>query len=147
MKKRLTDRVTRRHLIGTAAAAVVAAAGIVRSVPDPPGPAAPVPAAPVPDPPVPGPAGASGGVPFDEMYRGRHLQGRPVPEPPGGPAGHDSAGWHVTVDGRRLGLMRRADGSYLSMVDHYESYATPLAATRAAVDELGPLQALSGLGH
>ncbi|MYS55430.1 tyrosinase, partial [Streptomyces sp. SID6013] len=46
--------------------------------------------------------------------------------------------WHVTVDGRPLHLMRRADGSWLSMVDHYRSYPTPLAAARGAVDELGP---------
>ncbi|MGX1120521.1 hypothetical protein RKD37_005884 [Streptomyces ambofaciens] len=46
--------------------------------------------------------------------------------------------WQVTVDGRPLHLMRRADGSWLSMVDHYRSYPTPLAAARGAVDELGP---------
>jgi hypothetical protein len=34
--------------------------------------------------------------------------------------------------------MRRADGTWLSMVDHYRSYATPLDAARAAVDQLGP---------
>jgi hypothetical protein len=34
--------------------------------------------------------------------------------------------------------MRRADGSWISMVDHYESYPTPLAAARAAVDVLDP---------
>ncbi|GGX64031.1 tyrosinase [Streptomyces minutiscleroticus] len=45
--------------------------------------------------------------------------------------------WYVTVDGRPLHLMRRADGGYLTMLDHYQSYPTPLAATRAAVDELG----------
>ncbi|CAM5647878.1 hypothetical protein SVIOM74S_02697 [Streptomyces violarus] len=44
----------------------------------------------------------------------------------------------MTVDGRPLHLMRRADGSWLSMVDHYRSYPTPLAAARGAVDELGP---------
>ncbi|MER7900815.1 tyrosinase family oxidase copper chaperone [Streptomyces sp. NPDC096046] len=37
-----------------------------------------------------------------------------------------------------LRLMRRADGSWMSMVDHYQSCATPLAAARAAVDELDP---------
>jgi hypothetical protein len=50
--------------------------------------------------------------------------------------------WHVTVDGRPLHLMRRADGSWMTMVDHYESYPTPLAAARAAVDELGPSERL-----
>ncbi|WP_327296284.1 MULTISPECIES: tyrosinase family oxidase copper chaperone [unclassified Streptomyces] len=66
---------------------------------------------------------------FDEVYRGRRIRG--------GTVGHET---EVTVDGRPLHLMRRADGSYLSMVDHYESYPTPLEAARAAVDELGAAQ-------
>ncbi|WSV01516.1 tyrosinase cofactor [Streptomyces sp. NBC_01023] len=66
---------------------------------------------------------------FDEVYRGRRIRG--------GTVGHET---EVTVDGRPLHLMRRADGSYLSMVDHYESYPTPLEAARAAVDELGMAQ-------
>ncbi|WP_371791309.1 tyrosinase family oxidase copper chaperone [Streptomyces sp. NBC_01471] len=66
---------------------------------------------------------------FDEMYRGRRIRG--------GTAGDST---EVSVDGRPLHLMRRADGSYLSMVDHYESYPTPLAAARGAVDELGTAQ-------
>jgi hypothetical protein len=80
---------------------------------------------------------------FEEVYRGRHIRGVPVPSP--GQAAGDVE-WHVTVDGRPLHLMRRADGSWLSMVDHYRSYPTPLAATRAAVDELGPGQRLRAPG-
>ncbi|WP_432191167.1 tyrosinase family oxidase copper chaperone [Streptomyces sp. bgisy027] len=76
-----------------------------------------------------------GGGPFDETYRGRRIQGSPVSH--GGLSALDVA-WHVTVDGRPLHLMRRADGTWLSMVDHYSWYGTPLEATRAAVDELGP---------
>ncbi|MFG2237117.1 tyrosinase family oxidase copper chaperone [Streptomyces sp. NPDC048734] len=72
---------------------------------------------------------------FDETYLGRHLRGRLVP-----PAG--AGRWEITVDGRPLHLMRRADGTWLSMVDHYRSYASPLDAARAAVDELGPGQML-----
>ncbi|WP_454316996.1 tyrosinase family oxidase copper chaperone [Streptomyces phaeoluteigriseus] len=75
---------------------------------------------------------------FDETYLGRHLLGRLVP--PAG--GADGGRWEVTVDGRPLHLMRRADGTWLSMVDHYRSYAHPLDAVRAAVDELGPGQML-----
>jgi hypothetical protein len=41
--------------------------------------------------------------------------------------------------------MRRADGTWLSMVDHYCSYPTPLEAARAAVDELGSGQRLRAL--
>ncbi|MEU9336744.1 tyrosinase family oxidase copper chaperone [Streptomyces sp. NPDC048290] len=71
---------------------------------------------------------------FDEIHRGRRIRGARTTV-----AGALAAGaWHVTVDGRPLPLMRRADGGWLSMVDHYRSYPTPLDAARAAVDELGP---------
>ncbi|MFK8911770.1 tyrosinase family oxidase copper chaperone [Streptomyces sp. YS-3] len=109
---------------------------------------------------------APSGLPaaFDENYRGRRIQGRTVladvhaqtaaaatghlPErPPGtlavlphaGPGGTSAAGagFEALIDGRRLHLMRRADGTYISAMDHYTSYATPLEAVRAAVDVLG----------
>ncbi|MGW7378390.1 tyrosinase family oxidase copper chaperone [Streptomyces sp. NPDC054794] len=79
---------------------------------------------------------------FDETYRGRRIRGMLLPLVAGAPAG---AEWQITVDGRPLHLMRRADGTWLSMVDHYQSYRTPLEATRAAVDELGPGQRLRDL--
>ncbi|MBY8345923.1 tyrosinase cofactor [Streptomyces spinosirectus] len=79
---------------------------------------------------------------FDEVYRGRHIQGRPLAASAGGP---EDRAWQVTVDGHPLHLMRRADGTWLTMVDHYSSYRTSLAATRAAVDELGPGQRLRDL--
>ncbi|MGA4801642.1 tyrosinase family oxidase copper chaperone [Streptomyces lavendulocolor] len=78
---------------------------------------------------------AAGG--FDEMYRGRHIEGRPV-------AG---AGFDVRVDGRPLHLMRCAGGGYLTPVDHYSSYPTPLAAARGAVDELGSARLALGAHH
>lgn len=87
---------------------------------------------------------------FDEMYRGRRIRGFKDAEEfndvagaasgvrRAGAAGPAPAGqWRVTVDDRPLHLMRRADGGYLTMVDHYQSYPTPLAAARGAVDELG----------
>ncbi|MFD7706515.1 tyrosinase family oxidase copper chaperone [Streptomyces sp. NPDC059785] len=78
---------------------------------------------------------------FEETYRGRRIRGVWS----GADRAADGGGrWDVTVDGRPLHLMRRADGSYLSAVDHYASYPTPLAAARAAVDELGPSQHLPG---
>lgn len=72
---------------------------------------------------------------FDETYHGRHIQGAMLPA--AGRALGDGE-WQVTVDGHPLHLMRRADGTWLTMLDHYSSYRTPLEATRAAVDELGP---------
>ncbi|MFD4571272.1 tyrosinase family oxidase copper chaperone [Streptomyces sp. NPDC058417] len=83
------------------------------------------------------PGGGGAEAAFDEVRAGRRLRGRPA----AGTAGRDGA-WEVTLDGRPLHLMRRADGTWLSMVDHYCSYATPLAAARAAADELGPGRAL-----
>ncbi|MFD9389615.1 tyrosinase family oxidase copper chaperone [Streptomyces sp. NPDC060000] len=80
---------------------------------------------------------------FDETYRGRHIHGVLAST---GRASAD-ARWDITVDGRPLHLMRRADGTWLSMVDHYRSYATPLEAVRAAVDELGPGERLRAADH
>ncbi|AVV42542.1 tyrosinase family oxidase copper chaperone [Streptomyces sp. ID05-04B] len=87
---------------------------------------------------------ADGGLDsFDETYLGRRIRGLLTTA---GTAGAGHAEWTVTVDGRPLHLMRRADGTWLSMVDHYRSYATPLEAARAAVDELGPGQRLREAG-
>ncbi|WP_326812789.1 tyrosinase family oxidase copper chaperone [Streptomyces scopuliridis] len=109
-----------------------------------------------------GPAGSAetgaDGV-FDEMYRGRRIQiGRSGPAHPGSvttvPAGTDVSVLSppslpgIRIDGRPLHVMRRADGSYLSMVNHYESFPTPLAAARAAVRDLrGAQLALDGPVH
>lgn len=122
-------RLTRRHLIAVAAAAALGAVGAFRGLREPREEEG-----------LPGPPGEPG---FDETYRGRRIQG----EPTTGEGAHGPGGWRVTVDGKSLGLMRRADGSYLSMMDHYQSYATPLAAARGAVDELGAHQTLSGRLH
>ncbi|GHJ39981.1 tyrosinase family oxidase copper chaperone [Streptomyces sp. TS71-3] len=100
---------------------------------------------------------------FDEIYRGRHIHARqhglldrltrhadgagghttmasdePMASqaPTASPAAGDQP-IEVLIDGRPLHLMRRADGSYLSMVDHYGSHPTVLAAARGAVDALG----------
>jgi tyrosinase co-factor MelC1 len=79
---------------------------------------------------------------FDEIYRGRRIRGTALPADD---CGAEDCAWQVTVDGHPLHLMRRADGSWLTMVDHYSSYRTSLEATRAAVDELGPGQRLRDL--
>ncbi|MFE7839292.1 tyrosinase family oxidase copper chaperone [Streptomyces sp. NPDC057474] len=91
-------------------------------------------------------SGATGpeGAWFRETYRGRRIAGIAVDA---GQSGDDVSGvWHVTVDGRPLHLMRRVDGGWMTMVDHYQSYPTPLAAARAAVDELGPTARLGVSG-
>ncbi|CUW26220.1 MULTISPECIES: apotyrosinase chaperone MelC1 [Streptomyces] len=71
---------------------------------------------------------------FDEVYKGRRIQGRPE-----GGGGHHHAhggGYAVFIDGVQLHLMRNADGSWISVISHYDPVPTPRAAARAAVDEL-----------
>ncbi|MEV7543208.1 tyrosinase family oxidase copper chaperone [Streptomyces sp. NPDC089915] len=70
----------------------------------------------------------------EETYRGRHIS-------------VDAAGEAVHIDGRPLHVMRRADGSYLSAVNHFQSYDTPLELARAAVDELGTTQLALAAPH
>lgn len=71
---------------------------------------------------------------FDEVYKGRRIQGRPAN---GGGHHHDhGGGYAVFVDGVELHVMRNADGSWISVVSHYDPVPTPRAAARAAVDEL-----------
>jgi hypothetical protein len=69
---------------------------------------------------------------FDEVYRGRRIEGRPV----SGSGHHHGAGYAVFVDGVELHVMQNADGSWISVVSHYDPLPTPRAAARAAVVEL-----------
>ncbi|MFC9843591.1 tyrosinase cofactor [Streptomyces sp. NPDC060223] len=79
-------------------------------------------------------AGHEHGAPaaFDEVYRGRRITGRPL----SGSGHHHGAGYAVFVDGVELHVMRNADGSWISVVSHYDPVATPRAAAHAAVLEL-----------
>ncbi|MFF6805445.1 tyrosinase family oxidase copper chaperone [Streptomyces sp. NPDC012616] len=70
--------------------------------------------------------------PFDEVYKGRRIQGRSR----SGGGHHHGGGYAVYVDGVELHVMRNADGSWISVVSHYDPVPTPRAAARAAVDEL-----------
>ncbi|MGW0882014.1 apotyrosinase chaperone MelC1 [Streptomyces sp. NPDC002671] len=71
---------------------------------------------------------------FDEVYKGRRIQGRPMS---GGGHHHEhGGGYGVFVDGVQLHVMQNADGSWISVVSHYDPVSTPRAAARAAVDEL-----------
>ncbi|MFF1694060.1 tyrosinase cofactor [Streptomyces sp. NPDC058257] len=127
--ERLTRRATTRGLITVAVAAVSAPAALFWSTRHTAHD-------------LPSDDLGEGASDFDEMYEGRHIRGSRATA--GGQ--HAGSSWDITVDGRPLHLMRRADGGYLSMIDHYESYPTPLIATRRAVDELGRGQRLRG-GH
>jgi hypothetical protein len=69
---------------------------------------------------------------FDEVYTGRRIQGRPS----AGGGHHHGTGYAVFVDGVELHVMRNADGSWISVVSHYDPVPIPRAAARAAVDEL-----------
>ncbi|MET9359502.1 tyrosinase cofactor [Streptomyces sp. NPDC006632] len=75
------------------------------------------------------PHGAPG--PFDEVFQGRRIQGLPGSGHP-----HHGGGYSVRIDGEELHVMRNADGTWISVVNHYEPSATPLAIARAAVVEL-----------
>lgn len=68
---------------------------------------------------------------FDEVFQGRRIQGAPA-------AGHlhHGGGYGVRIDGQELHVMRNADGTWISVVNHYETFATPRAVARAAVVEL-----------
>ncbi|MFJ4835307.1 tyrosinase cofactor [Streptomyces sp. NPDC088747] len=69
---------------------------------------------------------------FDEIFRGRRITGGPA----AGSGHQHGAGYAVFIDGVELHVMRNADGSWISVVSHYDPVATPRAAARAAVVEL-----------
>lgn len=112
---------------------------------------------------TPGSNGRPGGhempEPFDEVYQGRHIEGWPADEQnpehgshgshgsrertgshtaaQAGPAGpHDGMDFVVRIDNDDLHVMRNADGTWISLVNHYETFTTPRALARAAVREL-----------
>ncbi|MEU9255618.1 tyrosinase family oxidase copper chaperone [Streptomyces sp. NPDC048270] len=72
----------------------------------------------------------------DEVYKGRRIQ---ITAGTGGGhhGGHHSPGLPtVRIDGRELHVMRNADGTWISVVNHYETYSDPASLARAAVREL-----------
>ncbi|MET9885508.1 tyrosinase cofactor [Streptomyces sp. NPDC006430] len=71
----------------------------------------------------------------DEVYQGRRIQ--ITPGGGGHHGGHHSPGLPtVRIDGRELHVMRNADGTWISVVNHYETFADPTSLARAAVREL-----------
>ncbi|MEU0233443.1 MULTISPECIES: tyrosinase cofactor [unclassified Streptomyces] len=113
--------ITRRRALGVAAGAAGAVTLLVQA-----GPAA-----------ASAPRAAAGSDPaaFDEVYQGRRIQGGPA-HGGGHHGGHHAGGYTVTVDGRELHVMRNADGTWISVIHHYEPVATPRELARAAVREL-----------
>lgn len=108
--------------------------------------------------PAPGPEAAGTGPgttteEFAEMYRGREIRGTTNAVVAAGAPDDDPVAdaaepvTEIRIDGRPLHVMRRADGTYLSDVRHYESYPTLLEAARAAVDELGAAQLADPAAH
>jgi hypothetical protein len=77
---------------------------------------------------------------FDEVYRGRRIQGYTTTA---------ESGVEILVDGRPLHVMRRVDGSWISMANHFQPYLTPLATARGAVDAIGGAELSSdpGIDH
>ncbi|MFE3068656.1 tyrosinase cofactor [Streptomyces sp. NPDC059247] len=114
---------TRRRALGVAAGAAGVAAGLALA-----GSATAAPARPAT--PAADPVPAS----FDEVYQGRRIQGGPSHG--GHHGGHHGGGYSVTIDGEELHVMQNADGTWISVINHYEPVATPKALARAAVREL-----------
>ncbi|QKV96449.1 tyrosinase co-factor [Streptomyces sp. NA02950] len=72
--------------------------------------------------------------PFDEMYEGRHIEGWPEEGGHGGPL--EGMEFVVRIDNDDLHVMRNADGTWVSLVNHYETLDSPRAVARSAVREL-----------
>ncbi|AXE24346.1 tyrosinase [Streptomyces globosus] len=76
----------------------------------------------------------------DEVYQGRRIRITPASASGGHHGGHHGGGHSglptVRIDGRELHVMRNADGTWISVVNHYETFADPLSLARAAVREL-----------
>ncbi len=77
-------------------------------------------------------APAPGGI-VEETYRGRHIS---IARTAGTRAAADAVP-QVLIDGAELHVMANADGTYTSIVTHYQSHRTLRGVARAAVDELG----------
>lgn len=81
---------------------------------------------------------ATGGDPqvdFDETYRGRRIQGWSATGHQHH-SGHQHGGHIVLIDGQELHAMQNADGTWVSVMNHYQTYRTPRALARAAVINL-----------
>ncbi|MFD5086053.1 tyrosinase cofactor [Kitasatospora sp. NPDC058201] len=112
----------RRMLQGAAAALTVAAGTVVIGVAGPGGGSATA-------------ADPGASDTFDEVFQGRRIQGRPVTGG-GHQHGGTGTGYEVRIDGDELHMMRNADGTWISVVNHYQTFVTPRSLARAAVSDL-----------
>lgn len=119
------NKITRRQALGTGAGAL-SAIGLIGAAAHIANAAAPA-------------ASIPGGT-VDEVYQGRRIQITPATG--GGHHGGHHDGHHdadlptVRIDGRELHVMRNADGTWISVINHYETYPDPISLARAAVREL-----------
>ncbi|MFH7596865.1 tyrosinase family oxidase copper chaperone [Streptomyces racemochromogenes] len=124
------NMITRRQALGLGsgvAAAIGLAACSSKSTPAPAAGASGAPGA-------AGPSGAPVSLPtgtIDETYQGHRIQ---ITVGPGGH--HGMAMPVVKIDGNDLHVMPNADGSWVTVVNHYETFPDPISAARAAVREL-----------
>ncbi|KJY29638.1 tyrosinase cofactor [Streptomyces sp. NRRL S-495] len=118
-----TELTRRRMLQGAAAALTVATGTVVIGLAGPGGGAA-----------TAADPGASDS--FDEVFQGRRIQGRPAAGGSHHHGGGAGTGYEVRIDGDELHMMRNADGTWISVVNHYQTFATPRALARAAVNDL-----------
>ncbi|MFD8750011.1 tyrosinase cofactor [Kitasatospora sp. NPDC059577] len=120
MSEDTTTEITRRRMLqGAVVATAVATGTVVLGLTGP----AVVPAS---------GADTQSGESFDEVFRGRRIQGMPMR----GEGHHAMSGYAVLIDGRELHVMRNADGTWISVINHYQTFTTPRALVRAAVNSL-----------
>ncbi|MFJ9939852.1 apotyrosinase chaperone MelC1 [Streptomyces erythrochromogenes] len=117
------NKITRRQALGTTAGALTVL-GLTAAATSVATSAAATPAA------APTPPGT-----VDEVYQGRRIQ---ITKGGGGHHGghHSPDQPTVRIDGRELHIMRNADGSWISVINHYETFTEPKLLARAAVRDL-----------
>ncbi|MDH6131063.1 hypothetical protein P3T37_000430 [Kitasatospora sp. MAA4] len=118
-----TDLTRRRMLQGAAVALTAATATAVLGLTGPG--AAPTAA-----------AGLEADDSFDEVFQQRRIQGMPMAAGGHHHGGGAGTGYQVLIDGQELHMMRNADGTWISVIDHYRTFSTPRALARSAVNEL-----------
>ncbi|GAB1641890.1 tyrosinase family oxidase copper chaperone [Krasilnikovia sp. MM14-A1259] len=87
---------------------------------------------------------ATSGERFAEVYKGRRIEAtaaagaapRAARSLAAAPAPTEAAAPNVLIDGVPLHVMVNADGTYTSVVNHYQTFRSLREVSRAAVDEL-----------